>query len=150
MFDDIHALLAGFDAEHMSREDWRHMLFEHGWRAQNDPYGYVLSEQGRLAGFIGTLYSRQTIRGRQRRFCNLSSWIVNKEHRLHGLRLLARVLDEGRRGRTARTDRAPPDGHPKWDAGEGTRSLRTPQAQRTGEPIEVQVVAQVVAVQLLP
>ncbi len=92
MFDDIHALLGGFDAERMSREDWRRMLFGHGWRSESDPYGYVLTESGHVAGFIGTLYSRQTIRGRARRFCNLSSWIVKKEHRLQGLHMLARVL----------------------------------------------------------
>lgn len=96
MFDEIHLLLQEFDAERMTKDHWRKMLFGHGWRTEEDPYGYVLVDGAQIKGFIGTLYSRQVIRGEERRFCNLSSWIVKKDSRLHAPRMLGRVLADER------------------------------------------------------
>lgn len=92
MFDDIYALLQDFDAHRMTRDDWRKMLCAHGWQRSADPYGYVLTDGVDVTGFIGTLHSTQTIHDEEHRFCNLSSWIVKKEHRLQALRMLAPVL----------------------------------------------------------
>lgn len=92
MFEDVHALLRRFHNPSMSKEDWRRMLFQYPWPAEDDTRGHVLLDGARVVGFLGTLLSMREINGRRERFCNLSSWIVLPEHRARSLSLLAPIL----------------------------------------------------------
>jgi hypothetical protein len=47
-----------------------------------------LESDGRIVGFLGLIYSARMIRGESRRFCNLTHWAVNEEHRNHSLALV--------------------------------------------------------------
>lgn len=94
MFEHVWPLLEGFDTTKMSKTDWRRMLFEHGWKNDDDPYGYVLVKGEEPVGFVGTIFSTQRVAGEERRFCNFSSWIVKPEYRMLALSLLKPVLDE--------------------------------------------------------
>jgi len=79
-FDEIYPLLVGFGGQGMSKEDWRLMLFSYPWA--DGPYrGFGLYSEGRPVGFLGTIFSRRRILGREERFCNFSSWIVEEKHR---------------------------------------------------------------------
>ncbi|MEO5726395.1 MAG: GNAT family N-acetyltransferase [Byssovorax sp.] len=91
MFEDVHRLLLGFDNPRMNKDDWRRMLFQYPWKAEEESRGYVLSDGGRAVGFLGTIFSTREIEGKTERFCHLSSWIVLPEYRSRSLSLLAAV-----------------------------------------------------------
>jgi len=88
----VYPLLLGFGSDRMTREDWWQMLFAHRWSRAQDPAGYALLQRDRVVGFIGTIFSYPRLEGRERRCCNLSSWIVRPEFRMHALRMLPPVL----------------------------------------------------------
>lgn len=92
MFADIFPLLVGFEAQRMSEEDWRRMLFQYAWPATGEDRGYGLFDGDKPVGFIGTLFSERNIGGRTERFCNLSSWIVSKAYRARSLELLRPIM----------------------------------------------------------
>jgi hypothetical protein len=92
MFEDVHALLRRFHNHAMSKEDWRRMLFQYPWPAEDENRGHVLLDGARVVGFLGTLLSTREIDGRKERFCNLSSWIVLEAYRARSLSLLAPIL----------------------------------------------------------
>jgi len=78
-FDEVYPLLAGFGGG-LPRDDWRRMLFDYAW-ADGPCRGFGLYDGPRLVGFLGTIFSRRRIEGREERMCNFSSWIVENEYR---------------------------------------------------------------------
>lgn len=95
MFEDVHAILREFHNPSMGKEDWRRMLFQYPWPAEDDNRGYVLLDGARVVGFLGTIFSTREIHGRKERFCNLSSWIVLEPYRARSLSLLAPIIRLG-------------------------------------------------------
>jgi hypothetical protein len=95
MFDDVHALLREFHNPSMGKEDWRRMLFQYPWPAEDDNRGYVLLDGARVVGFLGTIFSTRELHGRKERFCNLSSWIVLEPYRARSLSLLMPIIRLG-------------------------------------------------------
>lgn len=72
----------------VSRERF-YNLFTYPWMADKPNLGFVLEDEGRLVGFLSTIYADREIGGAPVRFCNLSSWFVLPEYRNHSLALLA-------------------------------------------------------------
>lgn len=66
-------------------------LFDYPWLPGKPNLGFVLEDDGRIVGFLSTIYSEREIRGTVQRFCNLSSWFVLPEYRNQSLSLLAAV-----------------------------------------------------------
>ena len=64
-------------------ERWRRIL-DYPWRPPGAERGWLVEDQGRIVGFMGTIYSDRVIAGRTRRFCDLSSWYLTREHRGDG------------------------------------------------------------------
>lgn len=59
-------------------------------------YGFVMRDQGRIVGGIGAIYASRLIRGREARFCNITSWCVLDDYRKQSMRLaMALVQQEG-------------------------------------------------------
>ncbi len=92
MFEDVHRVLEEFDSARMRKDDWRRMLFQYPWPAENDTRGYVLLDGAKVVGFAGTIFSTQELNGKRERICNLSSWIVSRSHRWRCLELLSPIL----------------------------------------------------------
>jgi hypothetical protein len=92
MFEDIHPLFEEFGAGRMRKEDWRRMLFQYPWPTEEDARGYVLLDNAKPVGFIGTIFSTRELNGKPERVCHLSSWVVAKPHRARSLELLAPIL----------------------------------------------------------
>lgn len=90
-FEHIYPLFQGFAAPRPSKETFRR-LFVRRWGNTADPFGYLLEDEGQPVGFLGTIFSRREIGGRDERFCNLTTWIVAPDYRSEGLSLLFRVL----------------------------------------------------------
>jgi hypothetical protein len=90
-FERLFPLFQGFAAPRPSKETFRR-LFVRRWGNLDDPFGYLLEEDGQPVGFLGTIFGRREISGQSEKFCNLTSWIVAPDHRSEGLSLLFRVL----------------------------------------------------------
>lgn len=97
MLDGICRLHFGPQTSESDRERIRSghaAILSTPWHREERPAGYVLSEAGSIHGFIGAFYSRRTIRGQDRLFCNLSYWMVAEGHRSQGLRLMMPFLTD--------------------------------------------------------
>lgn len=69
------------------------MLFDLPWQVDEPERGFLLRDDAdRVGGFLGTIFSRRVLVGRERRFCHLSSWFVEPEHRAESFGLILRVL----------------------------------------------------------
>lgn len=90
-FRGVYPLLRALDNPHLAEEDWGRLFVDHGGQ-QGGRFGWLLQDGDAIVGFLATLYSERTVRGRKHRLCNLSSWIVRDEYRGHSLALLGKVL----------------------------------------------------------
>ena len=90
-FDDIAPLFDLFENRKMSREDWRAMLFTYPWW-EGAERGFALYANGVAVGFLGTIFSRRNIDGRDETFCNASCWVVREAYRSASILLLKPVL----------------------------------------------------------
>jgi hypothetical protein len=90
-FDDILPLLLSFGNRKMSRDDWHRMLFSYDWWPGKER-GFAIYSRGQAVGFLGTIFSKRRIEGREQVVCNTSSWIVREEFRGASIALLKPVL----------------------------------------------------------
>jgi acetoacetyl-CoA synthetase len=70
-------------------------VFEYPWKLAEFPYGYAILDDGKIAGFLGTMYSRRIVEGKNVIFCNMTSWIMDAEYRAMkiGNKLLDAILE---------------------------------------------------------
>lgn len=93
LFDRIYPLLEYFNIKGMSRDSWFQLLSTR-WSSKQDHFGYVLIEDKKVVGFLGTFFYERTIGGVEHALCNLFCWYVLKEYRSkkESLLLLLAVL----------------------------------------------------------
>ncbi len=77
----------------LSEERYR-ALFHYPWLRDKPNSGYLLTDEGRVVGFLGAVYADRDIDGVRTRFCNMSSWCVLPGYRNHSIQLLAALLKE--------------------------------------------------------
>jgi acetoacetyl-CoA synthetase len=59
-----------------------HRLFNYPWRLQPPPtYGFVLSVEDKVVGYLGALYAEREINGQRGLICNLTSWYIDPQYR---------------------------------------------------------------------
>ncbi|MEX2306701.1 MAG: hypothetical protein WD738_03870 [Pirellulales bacterium] len=92
MFPELYGAILGEWNPSLSREQWQ-QAFVNRWGCDEDHFGYALTDDGRIVGMLGTLFSRRPVAGREQRFCNLHSWHVRPEYRASSLALMKPVLD---------------------------------------------------------
>lgn len=90
-FERVYPLLTQLRVPGIEKEDWRQLFVNH-WRCPEDFCGYLLIDRDEVVGFLGTIFSRQTIGDKPYKFCNLSSWVVRPGYRAESLLLLLEVL----------------------------------------------------------
>lgn len=61
------------------------------WGQLRPNYGFVLRDDRRIVGGIGTYYARRAIGDRMENFCNITSWCVLEAYRAHSMRLAMAV-----------------------------------------------------------
>jgi acetoacetyl-CoA synthetase len=82
----------GFNNPEVGRQDWRR-IFEHSWSGSSHNFGFVLTIESEVVGFLGTIYSRPPRRTQPPELvCNLTSWYVRPEYRGWGALLLAEAM----------------------------------------------------------
>lgn len=84
-------LLLEFRNPRMSKEDWRRMLFSYAWDGLPER-GYALYAGGEVVGFLGTIFSKRRLAGREHLVCSLSSWLVREAYRTASMLLLKPIL----------------------------------------------------------
>lgn len=62
------------------------------WGGQEPYYGFVLEDDGKIVGFLGTLHTRREIRGKLEDFCEIHAWYVKRDYRNQSLNLLMPVM----------------------------------------------------------
>ena len=88
-FDQVYLLLQRLNNTTIEREIWGDTfkdLFDTG-----EPPGFLLRDGEKVVGFFGTVFSRRIINGKNVKFCNCHSWVVDDKYRSHGLKLLSRI-----------------------------------------------------------
>jgi hypothetical protein len=91
LFDAIFPLLDFFAVKEMDRENW-FALLNTRWSARYDHFGYVLLDDERVVGFLGTFFSDRVVDGKEYAICNLFCWHVLEEYRRESLLLLRPIL----------------------------------------------------------
>ncbi len=90
--DDIDFLCeflqSGFSKSGIPAAGWR-ALFDYTWRPDSSDPGLVLTVDGAIVGFLGTICVCRELRGKSVLLCNCSSWYVRPEHRNLSLALLS-------------------------------------------------------------
>ena len=71
------------------KDDWRKLFIRH-WCKPEDSFGYVIIDNDRIRGFLGTIFSYRLINDSLQKFCNLSTWVVSKDYRSYSNGLQAR------------------------------------------------------------
>ncbi|MBF0195575.1 MAG: hypothetical protein HQL71_13520 [Magnetococcales bacterium] len=74
-----------------SRTKWK-QLFSNLWGDTSNHCGYMMINDNQVIGYLGGLFSKQNIRGIPHTFCNLTTWIVDHEHRQGSIYLLLPFL----------------------------------------------------------
>jgi hypothetical protein len=87
-------LLRQLPVSGMTDERWRR-LFSRPWKSRHEHCGYLLSHHGRIAGFLGALFSERTVGGQTVSCCNMTSWLVEPDVRGQSVSMIARVLHAG-------------------------------------------------------
>jgi len=93
LFDRIYPLLEYFNIKGMNRDSWFELLSTR-WSSKQDHFGYVLMEDKKVVGFLGTFFYERTFEGVEHALCNLFCWYVLEEYRSRkeGLLLLLAVV----------------------------------------------------------
>lgn len=88
---------AEFLYENLSRDrdaqGWQKALRTH-WGDEQPNFGFVLRDEGKIVGGIGTIYATRRILGRNERFCNITSWCVLDAYRKQSMRLAMAVVEQ--------------------------------------------------------
>ena len=70
------------------------LLFQFN-KNNNYPIGFIIKNlEKNIVGFMGTLFYEKLINNKKFIFCNIHSWIVNKNYRLNSFFLITPLLNE--------------------------------------------------------
>jgi hypothetical protein len=62
------------------------------WDPDKPNIGLLIEDGAEIGGFVGAIYSRRRVRGRELLFCNIHSWHVEERFRKLSLKLMDRLL----------------------------------------------------------
>ena len=89
---DIPAVAQFLHVNADDRVPWDRAISSVSWKAEAPNHGFMLRDGQRVVGTQLAFYSERLIAGRVERFCNISSWCVLPDSRLHSIRLIKAVL----------------------------------------------------------
>lgn len=92
-FGKVYPLLLEFRNPYLGKADWNRLFIDHWGEARNN-FGYLMLDGEEAVGFLGLIFSRRMVRGAERRFCHMTSWIVREPYRGRSLFMLLPALRE--------------------------------------------------------
>jgi len=91
-FAEVYSsLLVQFRNPYLKRDDYAG-LFRRQWASAEDWHGFVLVDGDSIVGFLGLIFAKRLIRGREYHFANLTHWFVRESYRQHSLRLIMEAV----------------------------------------------------------
>jgi hypothetical protein len=90
-FEETYPLFEKFKNPRLLKDDWRQLFVDH-WQSDEGYFGYVLEDEERIVGFLGLIFSRRILNGKEVKFCNITSWVVDEKFRNQSLSLFLPVL----------------------------------------------------------
>ena len=92
-FENIYSLIHKVhdNTKNIVKDNWEKLFIDH-WCKPDDFFGYVLINDKMIIGFLGTIFSYRLINNKLYKFCNLTTWVVNREYRQYSIQLLFKVL----------------------------------------------------------
>lgn len=90
-FDRVYPLFHGFGGPPVSKDNWK-KIFVTPWKTTEDFCGYLLLKDGEVKGYLGLIFSRRILNGQMQKFCNMTSWAVNKDCRGQSISMLLELL----------------------------------------------------------
>ena len=76
-----------------SAEQWA-QAFQQSWGVTKPNNGFLIRDQGRIVGGIGSIFAQRIIRGKPEKFCNITSWCVLDAYRAQSMRLAMAVVSQ--------------------------------------------------------
>ncbi len=76
-----------------SPKEWESEL-RVNWQPDRPNYGFVLRDNNKVVGSIGTFYKDRIINGRTEKICNITSWCVLDTYKQHSMRLAMAVINQ--------------------------------------------------------
>ena len=76
-----------------SAEQWA-QAFQQNWGVSKPNNGFLIRDQGRIVGGIGSIFAERIIRGKPEQFCNITSWCVLEAYRAQSMRLAMAVASQ--------------------------------------------------------
>jgi len=89
---DIAAVADFLHVNYQDRVPWASSRLAGPWKVEAPNHGFMLRNGQRIVGAHLAFYSERQITGRMERFCDLGTWCVLPEFRLHSIRLIKAVL----------------------------------------------------------
>lgn len=89
--DEVAEFLHYWLNRRMSVADWARAI-RPSWPSDAPNHGFLLRDNGQVAGAYVAYYADRRIDGAVERICNLGPWCVRPDQRLHSLRLLKALL----------------------------------------------------------
>ena len=90
-FEEAYPLFVKFNNSRLSKDEWRQLFIDH-WQSNEGYIGYVLEDRKRIVGFLGLMFSHRILNRQRKKFCNLTSWVVDDHFRNQSLFLILPVL----------------------------------------------------------
>lgn len=90
-FEKVYGLLVSMQGTPHDRETWRRLFTNH-WNTDEGYCGYVLMDGEEAVGFLGMIFCRREITGRQLKACNVTTWVVKPRYRAESLKLVMPLL----------------------------------------------------------
>lgn len=80
--EKVYPILLEFNNPKISKQLWKKFLFSNHWKVKDCFSGAMLLEGKKVVGFLGYIFYNRLINNELEKFCNLTSWIVQKEYRI--------------------------------------------------------------------
>jgi hypothetical protein len=89
---DVPAVADFLRVNYKARVPWAQTRLAGPWKAEAPNHGFMLRDGQLIVGVHLAFYSERLVAGRMERFCDLGTWCVLPEFRLHSIRLIKAVL----------------------------------------------------------
>lgn len=71
---------------------WRKLFAPRAWQVEDDFPGFIIVDNNKVVGFLGTIFSEHNAAQGKERICNLTTWYVEPAYRQHGMALFLKVM----------------------------------------------------------
>jgi hypothetical protein len=89
---DVVAVANFLHANYNDRIPWADSRLAGPWKVEAPNHGFMLRDGQRIVGVHTAFYSERLVEGRMEQFCDMGTWYVLPEFRIHSVRLIKAVL----------------------------------------------------------